>query len=763
MRKVRNKKFCLVMAVVFALTMVFPFAAFASDTQVQSTPSVNDNAAAELGRVFFEFTAGQLDDGDSATISLPEDFEFLNADDSVMDDEDWETVTSEAYNVYYGNKATNNIQVPATYQGDPNGLAGADIVIERLDDNEIQITIDGNVDATWDAFMYLNLGNVFVEDGYDGDIDLSIKAPSNSGFESGALTVGRVSGGALDIEVTDAPTFSNSDTVTIRVEEDVPGALENEDESLQFILPNGFFWTSVDEVKVFWGEVPGYPTNDGFAELEAALEDAIEVDEDELNFNLDGFQESKKAIAFEIEVGIEVEDETDAELGDITARIDGESDVNQTEVFVGKYGQYDTTITADEPTEIVSGMLEQTIADITIEESIESSLVEGRTLTLTLPSNYKWGKIDEDNDSGVRLDFQGFPGKDGQTAKWKVIGESNDAAELELSEMEVVVEPGTSGDLVIEVGGTAGLSGELTVAKTVEAVTITSAGEAAVLAIGKANQAIGDLTVTENVDGALSEDDDLLLQLPEGFKWVNFKDVEVTEGDLEIDVESITTGNNDRDLVIGIDSDSNIASTIFLKNLAVTVDRTAPEGDVIVKVKGDAVNEVNNPAEVDDVFNYDDRDGYVEISGFDAFDIDDGKIFPETGTAAKTVAAIVGTPAPSDQTLTTSITLGDNGSYISDGRIMVQLRDAANSLGVAPQNIFWDNKAKSATFIKGDRVVQLTVGDPQVKLNGTNLPTDKGAEIKDGRTFVSLSAAGIALNAVAQWNNDTKTATLTVK
>lgn len=761
MRKVRNKKFCLVMAVVFALTMVFPFAAFASDTKTLNIPSVNDDQEVQLGTVFFEFTAGQLSNGDSVTISLPSDFQFLQAGekkDNVMEDSDWDSVG----NGVYGEINGNYFKIPDEYQGDENGLKGAAVDVDMLDENEIQVTINGadsDLIDNWDSYIYLYLGNVYVEDGFDGDIDLNIKAPSTSGFESGSITVGRCTGGAVEIEVTDAPTFSNSDVVTIRVEEDVPGALEAEDESLQFILPDGFNWTTVESVKVFWGEVSGYDKDT----LATALKNAFDIDEDELNLNLDGFPESNKAIAFEVEVGIEVEDETDAEIGDITARIDGESDVNQTEVFVGKYGQYDVTITADEPTTIVSGMLEQVIADITIEESIEASLVEGRTVTLTLPSNYKWGKIEEDNDSNVGLVFQGFPGKDGQTAKWKVDGESNDAAELVLEEMEVVVEPGTTGDLVIEVGGTAGLSGELTVAKTVEAVTITSAGEAAVLAIGKANQAIGDLTVTENVKGALSEDDDLLLQLPEGFKWANFKDVEVTEGDLDIDVESITTGNNDRDLVIGIDSDSNIASTITVKNLTVTVDRTAPEGDVLVKVKGDAVNEVNNPAEVDDVFNYADEDGYVEISGYDAFDLDDGKIFPETATAAKTVAAIVGTPAPSDQTLTTTIALGDNGSYISDGRIMVQLRDAATALGVAPQNIFWDNKAKAATFIKGERVVQLTVGDPQVKLNGTNLPTDKGAEIKDGRTFVSLSAAGIALNAVAQWDNETKTATLTVK
>lgn len=763
MRKVRNKKFCLLMALVFAFTMVFPFAAFA-DTDVLSTPTVNDDAATALGTVFFTFTAGQLSDDDSVTMSLPDDFQLLKAgkgQDNVMEDSDWDSVSAGVY----GEVGGNYFKVPATYQGDTNGLAGASLDIQMLDDNEIKVTVKGTVDDQWDSCMYLYLGNVYVDSGFDGDINLALDAPSTSGFDDGEIVVGRVSGGAVDVEVTDAPTFSDNDTVTIRVEEEVPGSLEDTNESLQITLPDGFAWTGVNSVDVFWGKANGKTGND----LAADLKGYLKTDDDELTLDLPSGFNSTEAIAFEIEANIECDDETDAELGDIIAQITGDSDCNQSEVVVGRYGQYEVSITAGEPTDLVAGMLEQKLPDITIEESIEASLTDGRTITMTLPSNFKWGKIDTDNDSGTKLDFVGFPGKDGTTAKWVVNGESNDAAELVLEDMEVAVEPGTTGDLVIEVGGTAGVSGELTVGKVVEPVTITSAGDPAVLTIGKAGQAIGDLTITENVAGALSEDDDLWLQLPEGFKWTNGKaaNIEVTAGNLKVDLGGVTTSSvnsgDDRNLVIPIDSDSTTASTITISNLTVTVDRTAPEGDMVVKVKGNAVNEVNNKSEVQDVYGTE-VDGYLEVNGEPCFDVDsDYALFPETQTASKTVAAIVGTPAPEEQALTTSITLGDNGSYISDGRIMVQLRDAATALGVAPQNIFWDNKTKSATFIKGDRVVQITVGDPQVKLNGTNLPTDKGAEIKDGRTFVSLSAAGVALNATAEWNNDTKTATLTVK
>jgi hypothetical protein len=765
------------MALVFAFTMVFPFAAFASDVEVLTVPIVNDDDSVSLGTLFFDFTAGQLQPGDIATISLPEDFEFLVAGkkhgetDSIMKDANWAKDTSGTVaGLVYGEPGGNYFKIPDKYLDNDNafGTTGG-LQVRQIDDNEIKVEVTGTLDDSQNAYLYLYLGNVYVEDGFDGDIELRISAPSDSGFAAGNIAVGRVSGGAVDIEVTDAPTFSDSDQVTIRFEEEVPDSLDDVTESLKLTLPDGFVWKSVDSATVFWGEAENTKTSTSYTktDLETNLGAAgtgkwWTISDDELDLDLpDGF-ESKKALAFEIKATIDVDDETDAQVGDIVAKVDGESDYNQNELVVGKYGQYEVSITADEPKDLVAGMLEQEIADIIIEESIKESLIPGRTLTLTLPSNFKWGEIDTDTDSGTGLKFVGFPGKDGKTAKWEVTDYSTDAAKLKLSEMEVAIEPGTTGDLVVEVGGTAGLSGELVVGKVYEPVTIT-ASDKPVLAIGKAGQPIGDLTITENIAGALSEDDDLELHLPDGFKWSKYSDIEVTEGDLEIDEGGITTANDDRILVIPIEDDSTEASTIKLTNLEVTVDRSAPEGDMYVKVKGDAVNEVNNESEVKDVYGTIDG-GYLKVNGELCFDVDsDYKLFPETGTAAKTYAATVGTPAPADQTLSTSITLGDNGSYISDGRIMVQLRDAAKALGVAEQNIFWDNATKTATFIKGDRVAQITVGDPQVKLNGVALPTDKGAELKDGRTFVSLSAAGVALGASASWDNTTKTATLTIK
>lgn len=282
-----------------------------------------------------------------------------------------------------------------------------------------------------------------------------------------------------------------------------------------------------------------------------------------------------------------------------------------------------------------------------------------------------------------------------------------------------------------------GLEDEIVKAKVVESVTLEAAATPRVK-IGFGKQAAGDIVITESKESAL-KDDTLELVLPTN-RYIEFDGtpkVEVIAGDLEIGRVDVV---DDYKLTIDIEDQSDEASTIKISNILYKLNRAVPEGDIEVSVQGPAVVTTYGK----------DYDG-------------DGKQDFSTKEAATVVNAICSTPASFDEKISTSITLGDNGSYISDDRIMVQLRHAATALGVDDQKIFWDATTKSATFIKGDRVVQLTIGDPQIKVSGVAIPTDKGIEIKDGRTYVSLSAAAVALGATAQWDNDTKIAVLTIE
>jgi len=746
----RSKKLSLLMALVFAFTVIFPVAAMAADyNRLGSAVSVDDDATFSLNTVKAVFSAGELSKNDTMILRLPSGFEFRDSAGNVMNDDDW--TVSVIDDVYaYGDYDTGNYIAILT--GEDEGFSGDDLNVEVLDDNEIKVQVENRPSLIDDATMFIGLNNVYVDKNFDGDIKLVIDAPSGSGFDSGEVVVGRVSGGEVDIEVVDDNTFNNEGTVKFRLTEDRAGAFDVDDESVKVILPDGFEWKSVDKVKQIFGD--------------AVFDKAdIDITTDREELVIDVNAASNSASCLEIEATIEVVDETDAELGDIIASVKGESDISVKELVVGKYGEFGVEVTVEDPETVYAGRTEQAIADITIEESIEQSLVSGRTITLTLPNWAIWGALPDEVEDGVELDLSSFPGRDGHVAKYTITNEDASAAELTFEDMEVILSPDApEGDLVVEIGGNAGLSEEVVVAEVVKPITV-EATVAPNIVIGRSAQDIAEITITEADAGILKEAKDLILELPKDIEWDDY-DVEVVDGDLEIgDVD-----DNDNTLTIEIDDDSNEASTIKITGTVVAY-RTVPEGAVDVKVKGDALIEVNDTEALEEQYadgsDYGIGDYYV-ITGGDGKDkevvkYDEDGLFEDKTTIAKVKVATVGTPAPEDTMLTTSITLGENGSYISDGRIMVQLRDAASALGVSEQNLFWDNATKTATFIKGDRAVQITEGKAQVVMNGIPLPTDKGAEIKDGRTYVSLRAAGVAFGATAEWDNTTKTATLTVK
>lgn len=817
----RSKKGIALLALMALLMTMLPIGtAFASTTEVLFRPTVSDDSYVELGTVFMEITAGKIKNNDTATVRLPEGFKFANADNSLQDSANalanngwvgpqW----SAADQVYtYGN-GLNYFAFPVQYLDNSNALVtgGVGLQVSTQDDNEVSIRVVGTPTSGQNSYMYVYLGRVYVDSGFDGDITATIDAPSGSGISSGSVTVGRVTGGAVDMEVTNAPTFTDStvnavaaddEDVVVRVKEDTADALSDENESIKMILPDGieYVGTHPNNVDVLWGAAKVDPDQlasdaertaylgavapavdaDGLAvitALEPFLKQYTNLDADELTLDLPDTFESTSALNFEFEFDVTVADETDADTGDVKARVTGESDINVSELIIGQYGQYDITIEADEAPTVVAGMLEQEVAKVTVKESVEASLMDGRTIILTLPSNAKWGKVDEDSDANVDLNFAGFPGKDGKAAKWVVANQSTDAAELVLDDLEVVLEPGFEGDLVAEVSGTAGLDGELVLAKEVTAVTVEASSKP-VIGIGQGSQEIGDITITEVEAGAIADGQDMTLDLPEGVSWAGVPKVEVTEGDLEIDEDGITTAtdnSDDNQLVIPIEDSSSIASTIKVSGIKLNIYRDVPESDIWVKVKGYAVAEVNNGDKVDDYLGNADVNDYAVISGEQAFKLKGdnvNQIFPETGTAAKTVIASVGTPGEASaevKFVIGSTTYNVNGvemtmdvaPYLKDGRTYLPVRYVAQALGVTESNILWDEATQKVTLIKGDKVLQVTIGSNIMLVNGVPITMDVPAEITSDRTMLPFRFIAQAFGADVAWDEATQTVTMT--
>ncbi|TEB17725.1 hypothetical protein Psfp_00217 [Pelotomaculum sp. FP] len=785
--KLKRKALSILMTLCFLAAMIVPTAtpAFASgDFTPLSAPNVDDGVVTALGGVLVKITAGSLQEGHSINFSLPSDFVWVKASgtdsDDVMTGSDWSgTVSGSTYS--YGQKAQNGnyIEIPEKYAGDNNGLYGVDLKVKQISDKEISVTVDGEPSSGDEYFLYVYPKKIWVEDGYDGTIDLVATRPNNSGFPKGTVTIGNVTGGEVAVSVSGEDSFTDSDEITFRVTEDTAGSLSEDDESLIIKLPSGFTWAATgggDDITVsadniIWGDE------------RAAFLDGITItcDEDELTIGIEN--ESNEATSFEFDVKINVDDETDAKTGEITAKLSGDSDVTPSELVVGAYGTYDVEITAGDVPTVYAGMLEQAIAPITISESVAESLINGRTLTLELPENARWGALDDDNDSGLRIDLVNFPGKDGKTVKFEFKASngtgSTDAAELVLDDLEVVLEPGVTGDLVVKVGGTAGLSDELTVAKIVTPITVEATGKPEVK-IGTVNE-IGEVTISETEAGAINKDEWVVLDLPTGVRFANKPKVEVVEGDLNVDTGSMKSQEDDNQMTFYIDGESSEASKIKVSNINYIVDRTVAEGDIVFKVKGSAVADVNDPEEVEDYYGSADISaaGVISIDSQEAFKADSVTggyaIFSRSGTNASCVNAKVVTPAPEGTSAVATFTIGaatytvngneatmDVAPYLKNDRTFLPVRYVANALGVADANIMWNQDEQSVVIIKGDRVIKLVMNSNIMLINGVPFTMDVAPELVDpGRTMLPLRAVAQALGADVQWDAATQTVTVT--
>lgn len=787
-----NKILSILVTLSMLLVLLVPLATPAAASSEYSTitaNSVEDDGVRNLGKVLVHLPAGSLSAGSTVTFRLPGDFIFTNAvlgaNESVAKAAyqgvngaaDWAYIAGPPRT--YGN-GSNYIEIPEFVSSDPNGLWGTNLTLARISNKEVRLTVPAAPASSGnDCWFYVVVGGAYVPGGYTGEIPLEFSTSSGTGFTNGSVPIGSVSGGEATISVSSVESFTDHDQVAFRITEDRAGALADENESLKIKLPNGFIWGSLDEINPIWGDaalVARLTNADAFKEIEG-------VGDDELVINLPAGFTTSSATSIEIKATIQVDDETDAKTGDVMAKISGETTVTPSEAKVGTYGTYETKIECADAPEVYAGMLEQKIGKIVITESVEESITNGRTLTLELPSNAKWGALDNDDDSGLSLDVTNFPGTDGKMVKFTFDSGANpgstDAATLELKDMEVVLEPGTIGDLKVKVGGTAGLTGELTVAKIVAPIKVAAAS-APEIKIGSVGE-VGDITITEAAAGVIRDGEDMILDLPQGVRFASAPKVEVTEGDLRIDQDSVKTQKDgeedDNQVKMTVDSDSTTASVIKVSGIKYVCDRTVPEGDVTIKVKGDAVAQVNDPAEVNDYYTF--VTDTVQLESKPAFSLaaGDHKVFPNTATAGKAINAKVVTPASTEYAANATFVIGDtkfkvNGieqtmdvaPYISNDRTYLPVRYVAQALGVAASNIMWNEADQSVIIIKGDRIIKLVIGSTTMLINGVPFTMDVAPEIVDpGRTMLPLRWVAQALGADVQWDAATQTVTVITK
>lgn len=94
------------------------------------------------------------------------------------------------------------------------------------------------------------------------------------------------------------------------------------------------------------------------------------------------------------------------------------------------------------------------------------------------------------------------------------------------------------------------------------------------------------------------------------------------------------------------------------------------------------------------------------------------------------------------------------------GRLFVPLRAIFEALNAT---VNWDDATKTVTGIRGDRTVIMTIGDENVYVNGQQISMGLAPMIVESRTLVPVRFVSEGLGATVDWNDATKTASITLK
>ncbi|MEW6183330.1 MAG: copper amine oxidase N-terminal domain-containing protein [Bacillota bacterium] len=733
MIKIRRKWLSILLTLAMLSTLLLPLAgpAFAATTYgALTTPTVVPPATADLGTI--TITVDNLGTGThSVLVSLPTT--------------DWDIVTDQLP------QANVSQTTPA------GGAVTTDVVYAPFGANELRLDVTAAAVYT-DVLITLTLPHVYVPSDASGDIVATLTGLAGQ-FTSNTVVVGKASSGAVTVSTPDVPSINESGSTgqafKINMSENAAGAIKKENETMKFTLPNGFTWNTAGATLI--------RVNDGDNCLAAPAWSISGNGERTLVINRNAACARLKGI-FRVAADISVDSST-AKLGDIEVTVGGTSSYSPGTLIIGKYVDFGVTVTAATVKEdIKPGRVAQKLGKLEIKETAADSLLSGRTLSMSLPAGCKWATIPAPTVSGGGVTLTGpvRVGSEGREVKYTVTNTAGGGkATLTWENMTIDMAADFSGDVKVTVAGSAGAAGEAVLGKATAALTATA--ETPDLKIGVQSQAAGKITIAEGFKEALKNGQNLTLTAPVGVTWAELPTVSVSAGDVEVDTNAIA-GKGGRTLTVPIKAQSSVAGTIYISDILFTIDRTVPEGPIQVNIGGDAIDEVND-ADVGGALVAADRPYYPATFAFA------NGLFPQNTTAAEAINGTCITPAPGETKQTAVFKIGDakytiNGveqtmdaaAYIENGRTFVPLRYVAYAAGVSADNILYANG--KVTVIKGDKVVQLTIGSTTMVINGISITMDVPAVVKSGRTMLPVRWVAQALGCTVVYNETDQTVTV---
>ncbi len=619
------------------------------------------------------------------------------------------------------------------------------------------------------SFDRVKIGPVTPEDLETSDIRVTLDAPSTSGFSSGTVAVGTLLTAAGSTITAAAPTNITDvggKIADITLKEDVAGALKKNDgvfpqgNTVKLVLSPGFTWDAVTLIPQggFASGSVGYAVHtekDGRSALYLEIKTATADRPGQLVI--------KEASVKANEPFSTVRD-VKVTYGGTNPGVGGEKIA---EVTVAKYLVSGLTSAAKSTLDAVAGRKNQQIGNFTIAEGMPGDLPSGRLISLTLPEGAKWNRRpDVTREAGNGQLVYHSTRDEGRTLVYSVSQGSTSRTVFCFKNATVDLAVSVPEELKVTVKGP-GIEESVAVANVQAPVTLSAGG--GTVRIGVREQPVGVITIQENLVGALRARDAagnravLKLTLPSGVYFARKPTVAVTAGDLELG-DDIRLEDNDRTLVIPVKLSSattvekpattggesgaenttgtvseQVGSTLTVKEILLTVDRMAPDGDITVKVTGSALSETSG----------------LFSPSFNELALVLARIAEKTEKTVRPEAVF--TIGSKKYRVGNEEREMDVEPYIKNGRTYAPIRYLADAAGIADSFILWSAQDRTVTVIvPGGRVVQFRVGQKAYLLQGVPISIDVAPEIVNGRVMLPYRFVSQALGLEARWDAETR-------
>ena len=347
---------------------------------------------------------------------------------------------------------------------------------------------------------------------------------------------------------------------------------------------------------------------------------------------------------------------------------------------------------------------------------------------------------------------------------------SKDPAELTFT-LVLVADPNFEGDVTLKLTGDAVDEQEVTVAKFVKPYTVEAQQND--MQIDYRNTEIPTSVVVKEAEAGLwDKGTKFVLSLDK----IDFDD----EGTIAVDDKSglevkddevkTTTVDGDDAVYFVVDSRSDDEpATVTISGLQLYMNRSLPAGAYDLEMVSP---EMNDPYESTVVLNG--ANDKVDGDPRAIHDINDDFV---SYTAKAGFVNIVTAGREDTDSFTTKVVVPVGESYLISGEnkveipvpayinaagyTMLPLRAVAVALGINENNVLWDQASRTATVMYGSKIINMTLGQKVVYVNGAMIPATAAVEITNDRMFLGLRDLGTALGVTdITWDGATKTATL---